>query len=300
MFTQFFGNYLLNNHLATPQQLSAALELQQKIHIKLGVLAINAGYMTAEQVDKLHQLQMHTDKRIGDLAVELGYMTTEQVNELLSSQKSGYLLLGQALVESGSMTNGQFAIALKAYKDATRITDNEFSDNKASEVRAVICDFYGFHLAGSKKDLYADYVSLLLKNIIRFIGDDFTLLPSSVETEYRCEEAAIQHIKGGERLFTAIEAESKVFTAFASRYAQENFTQNDDYTKASVGEFLNLHNGLFAVNASNSLAVELDLEPQAYESNKLLTGFVRAFVIAVGFPFGTVHFILSGENPSVT
>lgn len=297
MFTQFFGSYLLNNHLVTSEQLAQALELQKKVHVKLGVLAINAGYMTAEQVDELHQMQMRTDKRIGDLAVEMGYMTPDQVNELLASQKTGYLLLGQALVESGCMTNGQFAIALDSYKGSTKISEAEFADEKAASVRSVISDFYGFGLAGTKGDLYADYVSLLLKNIIRFIGDDFTLLPSSSVPSHACKQGAIQVVKGQDQFFTAIEASNDAFTAFASRYAQESFTENDEYVKASVGEFLNLHNGLFAVNTSNSLALELDLEPQDYESDKTLTGFKNLFIIPIGFPFGTVNFLLSGELP---
>ena len=298
MFTQFFGSYLLNNHLVTSEQLSKALEMQSKVHVKLGVLAINAGYLTAEQVDRLHHMQALEDKRIGDLAVDTGYMTVEQVNELLSAQKTGYLLLGQALVDSGSMTNGQFAIALEAYKQTNRLTDNEFSDGKASAVKQVIVDFYRFNLA-TNQDLFANYVSLLLKNIIRFVGDDFTLLPSEMVSDYSFHQIAIQYITGEAALFTAIEAEQDTFISLASRFAQEVFTENDEYVKASVGEFLNLHNGLFAVNMSNTNAVELDLEPQIIDTDKTLNGFKQAFVVPVGFPFGTVRFILSGEKPVI-
>lgn len=101
MFTQFFGNYLLNQKLVTPEQLVDALQEKQNTRMKLGVLAINAGYMTASQVERVHELQSKMDKRIGDIAVELGYMTEDQVMELLHAQPLGYLLLGQALVDKG-------------------------------------------------------------------------------------------------------------------------------------------------------------------------------------------------------
>ena len=65
MFTQFFGNYLLNHGLVTSQQLSRALTDQKNTRAKLGVLAINAGYMTPEQVDAVHTEQQRVDMRMG-------------------------------------------------------------------------------------------------------------------------------------------------------------------------------------------------------------------------------------------
>ncbi len=299
MFTQFFGSYLLNNRLVTSNQLNTALELQNKVHVKLGVLAINAGYLTAEQVDDLHRIQSTRDIRIGDLAVELGYMTPEQVSELLAAQKPGYLSLGQALVDCGVMTNGQFQIALQSYKKSTKLTENEFADEKVAAARQVIKDFY--HLdSDPKADLYADYISLLLKNIIRFIGDDFTLLPAETTDEcFTAQELAIQLVRGDATLFTGLEASEKSFIAFASRYAQDEFFEKDEYAEASVGEFLNQHNGLFAVNASNSIALELDLEPQQVVSGKMLCGFSNGYIVPVGFPFGTVRFLLASDIPSL-
>ena len=57
MFTQFFGNYLLNSGLVSPEKLSDALGRLSETKLRLGVLAINAGIMTAEQVDKVHAEQ---------------------------------------------------------------------------------------------------------------------------------------------------------------------------------------------------------------------------------------------------
>lgn len=47
MFSQYFGQYLLNEKYLTAEQLKASLEYQQSVRLKLGVLAINAGYMNA-------------------------------------------------------------------------------------------------------------------------------------------------------------------------------------------------------------------------------------------------------------
>ena len=48
MYTQFFGTYLLSGGYVTPEQLFSAMQRQSKEHIKLGTLAIHAGYMTAD------------------------------------------------------------------------------------------------------------------------------------------------------------------------------------------------------------------------------------------------------------
>lgn len=299
MFTHFFGSYLLNHRLVTPAQLNKALELQSSVHVKLGVLAIHAGYLTAAQVDELHRIQATRDIRIGDLAVELGYMTAGQVDELLAAQKPGYLALGQALVDSGAMTNEQFQQALLSYKQNARLTCDECSDEKAAAARELIKNYYQLDRA-PMPDLYADYISLLLKNVIRFIGDDFSLLPARrPEEPFVARELAVQQVRGAVSIFTALETDKAGFIAVASRYAQEAFSDNDEYVKASVGEFMNLHNGLFAVNASNSLALELDLDPQQTFCAKTLTGLQNGFMVLLGFPFGEVRFIMSPIAPAL-
>ena len=47
MYTQFFGNYLLANGYVTRDQLFSAMRQEADQHMKLGTLAIHAGYMNA-------------------------------------------------------------------------------------------------------------------------------------------------------------------------------------------------------------------------------------------------------------
>ena len=47
MYTQLFGGYLLNHGILTTAQLAAVMDQAKETRVKLGVLAINAGYMTA-------------------------------------------------------------------------------------------------------------------------------------------------------------------------------------------------------------------------------------------------------------
>ena len=51
MYAQFFGNYLLARNMVTAEQLLQAMQKKSSMQIKLGMLAIHAGYMTAGEVE---------------------------------------------------------------------------------------------------------------------------------------------------------------------------------------------------------------------------------------------------------
>lgn len=106
MFNQYFGNYLLEKNLIKPEELRMVLAQQQSVKVKLGVLAIDAGYMNAEQVDKIHKLQAAKDKRFGELAIEEGYLIENQVVELLNAQKNQIVYWDSFLLRRASFPWG--------------------------------------------------------------------------------------------------------------------------------------------------------------------------------------------------
>lgn len=281
MFTQFFGQYLLNKTYLTPEQLHDGLKYQQNVRLKLGVLAVNAGYMTADDADKVNEAQKKADKRFGELAVEMGYLKEEQVDELLSSQKFGHLLLGQALVDKGYMTLQEFEKAINEYKKDYSISDKQFEAMQKDDIETLVDKFVEFK--GCKHENYLkDYLSLFIKNLIRFIDIDASIKEVVKLEEYTEEWVARQNIKGEVSLATFIAAKEQSFIKFASKYAEEELTSVDEMAEASVGEFLNLHNGIFLVNMSNT-GIELDMEPQEVYSNlKLSRGYVARISLSLG------------------
>ncbi len=291
MFTQFFGNYLLHQQLVSPEHLSEVLQSMKTTRLKLGVLAINAGYMTAAQVEKAHAEQQRVDKRIGEVMVDMGFLTKEQVESLFKTQPAGHLLLGQALVDNGYMTNSQFEQALNAYKQENSISENDFNDGSDEAAARLVKHFYNF--GGNANSAYmTSYVSLLFKNLIRFIGDDFTPMDAKPVSD-GINNCVVQRISGGMNAVTIIDADNAAMIEFASRFAKEELTEADEYTQACVSEFINLHNGLFAVNMSNDNNIELKLEPQCYIDTMDASELKNACVIPVCFSFGTVNFIIS-------
>lgn len=287
MFTQFFGNYLLSSGLVTNEQLAEALFPKTPRRLKLGTIAINEGLVTAEQVETAHRKQQLEDKRIGDVMVELGYLTSEQVEQLFGMQHPAHLLLGQALIDNGVMTNAEFEKALNDYKREYSISDDDIRSESELSVKRIMQEFYGID-GGSP---ISKYVYLLFKNIIRFIGDDFMPIKKQVGAA-DLAGCVKQNIGGAAQLVTAIAADEAA-AGFASRFAKEQLTENDEYTQACIGEFLNLHNGLYAVNISNDEGCELVLTPQKYNAAVSADELNKAVVIVLRFSFGEVTFAVS-------
>ena len=98
----------------------------------------------------------------------------------------------------------------------------------------------------------------------------------------------------GQIKFTSmIDMQPEVAVAFASRYAKMDFTEFDEYVKASLEDFLNLHNGIFLVNMSNNYSMELTLEPPYHDEDPVLKLTEDSFVIPVIYPFGTIFLLLT-------
>ncbi len=300
MFTQLFGHYLLNNNVITSEQLGKALEVKSNTSAKLGALAIDAGYMNAAQVEAVHAEQKHVDKRIGDIAIDMGFLTQEQVVELLSRQKTANIVLGQALIDLGYITNQQFEDTLIAYKKSASFAGDENGDGAFAEDLISIFDLEN----DEDKDFYIEYIMLLTRNAIRFIGDDFVLAGCTKNSVLKCEHLCSQDLTGKMGAYTAIGGDASAFAMLASRYAVDSsdeedgdleefglFEQVDEFVEACVGEFLNLQNGLFAVNMSNSRNIELDLTPQEARVDAAI-GLTNGLSVGLQFSFGRIEFIV--------
>lgn len=292
MYTQFFGNYLINERLITPAQLMEAINEQSDFHVKLGVLAIHSGFMTSDEVDYVHIKQTHIDKRFGEIAVDEGYLTQEQVDSLLKNQTPHYLLLSQILVDKGYLTMEQFQNALIKYQSKYELNDIDFSNVSKEQVDELIHGFFEFGDVGKNiTEMLYKYITLLFNNIIRFIGDDFTPFPIVKIGAYPINWCVSQKLTGDFFLHTALDMEEKTLISFASRYVDSDFSENDEYVKASIEDFLNLHNGLFAVNISNTISKEIALEAPITENDVLFVPDGPLYYIPIQFPFGTVNFI---------
>lgn len=294
MYAQFFGNYLLSKNIITAEQLVQTLGQLSTEHVKMGTLAIHEGYMTANEVEQVLIMQTHQDKRFGELAVELGYLSEDEVLSLLKTQGPDFLLLGQIFVENNIITNQELETLLIDYQSENELVELDITAEQKESIEKLIERF--FQTTNRPiSNLDSKYLALFFNNLIRFIGDDFTPVTPSLCPEYPVSFCVSQKINGKYSLRSYLDMDEATAIEFTSRYVDDEFDEFDEYVKASLDDFLNLHNGLFNVNISNENSMELGLEPPEVVEKDLLIFDNDAFLIPVIFPFGTIHFILSFE-----
>ena len=246
--------------------------------------------MTPSQVEEVHKRRERVDKRFGELAIEKGYINEQQLEEMLATQKQGHLRLGQALIDRGHLTIDQLQDALDSYKKEYGMSTRQFNVVRKDDSEEIeqIFQSYGEALLGK---MYSDYVTLLMKNLIRFVDDYPTVEINQLKSDVTARWFTSQEIFGKININTAITCDTDVFVTFAARFAQEEITEPDELAQASVGEFLNLHNGIFLVNMSNN-GVELEMHPQQVEENYTFTNPGKAYIITCSMTWGKFDVLL--------
>ena len=290
MYTQFFGNYLLANGYVTRDQLFSAMRQEADQHMKLGTLALHAGYMNAAQVDDVVIHQTHQDNRFGELAIQLGYLTEAQVEELLKQQTPAFLSLGQVLLDEGVLTNTDFEQIIQDYRSKNGMEDEESLIERRKNIQQLFENFFSSTDAALSEKGHM-FIELLFNDFIRFIGSDYTPLSVEEVTEASIACCVKQEIHGDYAINTYISMDLDTAIAFATRYVHEQFHSYDEYVQASLEDFLNLHNGLYNVNISNTLGKELTLEAPEVVSDELIELSSSSYLLQVMYPFGVINFI---------
>ena len=115
-------------------------------------------------------------------------------------------------------------------------------------------------------------------------------------SEYPVNYCVEQAIGGDFQAVTYLDMPKATAVKFASRYASMEFEEFNEYVKASVEDFLNLHNGLYGVNVSNSHSIELSLEPPKTVDTDLIELGEHSYVIPFIYSFGTIHLIITFQT----
>lgn len=296
MFSQYFGNYLLNQRLLSTAQLRKALDYSNSTQVKIGILAMHAGYLSAEQVEEIQNIQRTIDMRFGEVAVLKGYLTGNQVAHLLETQARGHLLLSQAINDLNYMSLAELQSALHGYKDESGLTARQFSALRTGDTDAIVRVFLDFSATG-REDAYYDYVSLMIRNMLRFLGElafvEAPIHPQSLQLPV----FVAQSLSGGMELYTGISMIEDVFFNTAVRFSQMPLQPGTTLADDAVREFLNLHNGLFLVNMSNQ-GTELNMMPAAVIRNQRVD-LSQAYVIPFHLGLETLNIIISSQPMNV-
>lgn len=277
MFSQLFGNYLVDRKAISPEDYQEVIEKQLDVRVKLGTIAVAEGLLTEEQVETLNKLQMQVDRRFGDLAVERGLLTEEQVGQLLKKQGNPYMQFLEVLLESGKVDVPQMDAQLKAFQKEKGFSDADMTALKNDDFDALVPIF-----AFSSKPFVTEIAGLVMRNLNRFVTRDFYIGPIHHVDELEYRYLAGQRTKGDYDLYIAFaeEEENGGFAALASGFAGEKFERTDMDVYDAVCEFVNCSSGLFASDVSNR-GISMDMEPTFVYENQKVTGKVYALPVYI-------------------
>ncbi len=291
MFNQFFGNYLFSKGYVTKEQLLPALKRVADEQVHLAMLMLYAGTMSAEEIEDVRIMQKEQGKKFSELVIEQAYMTQDEILSLMGQKVPSFLILGQILISEGVFSYQQFSNILADYRSSNELLELELNSANKDEIGCLI---EGFSLLSipAFTAFGKSYLELIYNNFIRFIGDDFTALPPYVCKEFPTEYCVRQPIHGNYEVDTYISMDTATALAFASRYAGESFTEDNEYVRASIEDFLNMHNGLFIVNASNDHSNELTIGVLESVDDKLLSFAHTAYHFPICYSFGIVNLVI--------
>lgn len=240
---------------------------------------------------RIHELQKKVDKKFGELAVEMNFLTKQQLEHLLGTQKQWHLLLGQVLIDKDYMSMEQYQSALEEYKKEHSLSEKEFVEGNLEEIIKKTVSFKD----SSLEKVFLDYVSLFTRSVIRFLGETPRLEANKKVPDYNAPYLISQEVYGPVNFHTALVADKIMIKEIAEKFAHNSFAEVNRWVKASVAEFLNLHNGIFLLNMSNN-GMELELKPPETRENVSTTGMQKCYVLPVCLSSGKFDLLLS-ESP---
>lgn len=258
MFSQFFGNYLLNKEKITKDQFTSCMEYMRANRVKLGLIAESEGLLTRQQADELNRLQMQSDKRFGDLAIEKGYLTDADITHLLQLQGNPYLIFVQALEENNLMTRDEITECVDAFQHEAGLTHTALEAIKCGDFDRLLPAFID-----TDKPEYVELMALTLRNIVRFVSSYIRIENATKATEYSAKYIAMQKTTGSYEGFLGFASDDAAILTIADGYAGEYFEKPDEDALDAVCEFTNCINGLHATELSYK-DISIDMLPPEF------------------------------------
>lgn len=270
MVSSIVGNYLMEKGLLTGEQFRDILNEQQKVRVKLGLIAVAEGLMTQEEADRVNQLQAVMDRRFGDIAVEKGYLTEGQVNSLLKKQGNAYLAFAQAMENQQLMTIEQLEQILLDYRCENNFTASDMDALKSDDVDSILPLFLPVD-----SEAYYGIAGTAVRTLMRLV--DTGLYPDKAYIMQKTEDenGALQKVEGEKGFVSALGGKGNALQFTASVFGQEKFTSVDEDALDAIGELLNCINGLYVSECKDGSSLEL-MPPsfktgiQGFESRKML------------------------------
>lgn len=273
MFSQLFGEYLVEKNVLTRRVVDNIIEKQMSARVKLGTIAVAAGVITEKQADEINHLQTQQDKRFGDIALENGYMTEVQLHEILTQQANPFMKFLQILTEESALTVTEIDNYLVEFQQTNGFSDTEMRALKDEDIDGIVPVF-----AFAGKPYVTDLTALVLRNLTRFISSNFYIGRIQPVVNYGYKWLAGQKICGDHEIHLAFASsdEADGLLKLAGGYAGQEFTEIGNLVYDSINEFTNICSGLLATELS-AKKIMIDMEAPFVYTNQNVSG--RGYVI---------------------
>lgn len=266
MFIQLFSNYLVGQSVITIEQRDTFQEEIQKTRVKLGTIAIAEGLLTEAQAEEINHQQTLQDRRFGDIAVELEYLTPDQVSELLGKQGDVSMKFFQLLINNLGLSMEAVTEHLHGFQKAHGFTNEELEAVKEDDFETIIPLF-----ATVRDTTITDLAGLVMRNLTRFVTNNFFFGRMKKATEYSYSMLAGQKSVGEADIFLGFSATNELdgIIKLAKNYAKSVSVTSSDEVYDAVCEFANLNNGLFdSVLSDDDVFIEM-VPPEVYLNQQL-------------------------------
>lgn len=287
MVEYILGNYLVSVGKITQEQFKKVLETQDKVRVKLGLIAVAEGLLTMEQADEVNRLQSVMDKRFGDIAIEKGYLTDAQVGNLLKMQGNAYLVFVQTLVNEEYISMEEMDTILADFKNATGFSNSEIEALKSGDIDQII----PLYLPPEATD-YRELIGVAVRTIIRCVDRNVYLEKAFVAPKAEVACCAIQGLEGDSTVYVGFADKAGGLVSLANGFAGEEFETLDEDVLDAVGEFVNCVNGLYA-SALSQKGISVELLPPEYRMETSEISGNKVCIIPINIKDDKVFMIVS-------
>lgn len=290
MVASIVGNYLVSKDLITAEQLNDVLREQNKVRVKLGLIAVAEGLMSQEEADRVNQLQSIMDKRFGDIAVEKGYLTEAQVESLLKKQGNAYLAFAQTLENMQLMSIEQLEQYLVDFRCENSLTVSELEDIKSNDVDRVLRLY--LPIEGER---YLPMAGIAVRTLMRLVDTELYPGKAVLVKELEADNGAIQQVEGNPGICCGMAAKGNHLLYTASVFGQEEFLTVDMDALDAVAELMNCINGLYA-SALSKEGISMELMPPLYSEKITKLTSSEMLVLPLVINGCDVSFVMAIDN----
>jgi CheY-specific phosphatase CheX len=193
----------------------------------------------------------------------------------------------QVIADKKYMTLAAVEKALRNFREEYGTTD------QACDIDSLLIkQMVDFSATGDKDELLYNYIGLLKRNVLRFLNDAAFVFMQITEHEETSQWIVSQQIIGDISLSTGIIMDKPVLLEIASRFYGEKLVEVDEMALDTVGEFLNVHNGVFCSSLSD-LGFITDLQTPFVLKKGEESFRSMDYRVVIGTSFGDFEVILS-------